>query len=93
MHKFFDSKTLGHTNTSSIKITIFYIMKTLHNLNNDMHAHDCLFIPCETYPPFHSYEAYPLFHSYVHALCFTIQTLYSYSLQIMLSSNTINQST
>jgi hypothetical protein len=27
------------------------------------------------------------------ALCFTIQTLYSYSLQIVLSSNTINQST
>jgi nitrogen fixation-related uncharacterized protein len=29
----------------------------------------------------------------VHVLCFTIQTLYSYSLQIMLSSNTMNQST
>jgi hypothetical protein len=29
----------------------------------------------------------------VHALCFTIQTLYSYSLQIMPSSNTMNQST
>jgi len=28
-----------------------------------------------------------------HALCFTILTLYSYSLQIMLSSNTMNQST
>jgi hypothetical protein len=77
-------------------------MKTLHNLNNDMHAHDCLFIPCEAHTPFHpyeaypsvySYEAYPPFHSYVHALCFTVQTLYSYSLQIMLSSNTINQST
>jgi hypothetical protein len=87
---------------SSIKTTLFYIMKTLHNLNNDMHAHDCLFIHCEayprfhfyeTYPPFHSYEAYPPFHFYVHALCFTVQTLYSYSLQIMLSSNTINQST
>jgi len=68
-------------------------MKTLHNLNNDMHVHDCLFIPCEAYLPFHPYEAYPPFHSYVHALCFTVQTLYSYSLQIMLSSNTINQST
>jgi hypothetical protein len=52
-------------------------MKTLHNLNNDMHAHDCFFITCEAYPPFHPYEAYPPFHSYVHALCFTIQTLYS----------------
>jgi hypothetical protein len=93
IHKFFASKTLRHTNTSSIKTTIFYIMKTSHNLNNDMHAHDCFFIPCEAYPPFYSYEAYPSFHSYVHALCFTIQTLYSYSLQIMLSSNTINQST
>jgi len=90
IHKFFASKTLRHTNTSSIKITIFYIMKTPHNLNNDMHAHDCLFIHCEAYPLFHSYEAYPPFHSYVHALCFTIQTLYSYSFQIMLSSNTIN---
>jgi len=30
---------------------------------------------------------------WVHALCFTIQTLYSYYLQIMLSSNTMNQST
>jgi hypothetical protein len=50
-------------------------MKTLNNLNNDMHAHDCLFIPCEAYPPFHSYEAYPPFHSYVHVLCFTVQTL------------------
>jgi len=29
----------------------------------------------------------------VRALCFTTQTLYSYSLQIMLSSNTMNQST
>jgi hypothetical protein len=61
IHKFFPSKTLTHTNTSSIKITIFYIMKTLYNLNNDMHAHDCLFIPCEAYPPFHSYEAYSPF--------------------------------
>lgn len=30
---------------------------------------------------------------YVRVLCFTIQTLYSYYLQITLSSNTINQST
>jgi hypothetical protein len=59
-------------------------MKTLYDLNNYMHAHDCLFIHC---------EAYPSFHFYVHALCFTVQTLYSYSLQIMLSSNTINQLT
>jgi hypothetical protein len=29
----------------------------------------------------------------VRALCFTTQTLYSYSLQIILSSNTMNQST
>jgi len=93
IHKFFASKTLRHTNTFSIKTTTFYIMKTSHNLNNDMHSHDCLFIHCEAYPSFHSYEVYPPFHSYVHVLCFTIQTLYSYSLQIMLSSNTINQST
>jgi hypothetical protein len=79
IHKLFAIKTLRHTNTSSIKIAIFYIMKTSHNLNNDMHAHDCLFIHCEAYPPFHSYEAYPLFHFYVHVLYFTIQTLYSYS--------------
>jgi hypothetical protein len=77
-------------------------MKTLHNLNIDMHAHDCIFIPCEVYPlfnsfeiyppfhsfetylPFHSYEVYPPFHFYAHALCFTIQTLYSYSLKIMI---------
>jgi len=39
---------------SSIKTTIFYIMKTLHNLNNDMHAYDGPFIPCETFLPFHS---------------------------------------
>jgi hypothetical protein len=84
IHKLFASKTLRHTNTSSIKPTTFYIMKTLHNLNNDMHAHDCPFIPCEAYPPF---------HFYAHALCFTIQTLYFYSLQIMFSSNTINQLT
>jgi len=86
-------------------------MKTSHNLNNDVHAHDCLFIHCEAYllfhyyeiysifhhyeayPLFHYYDTYPLFHYNVHALCFTIQTIYSYSLQIMLSLNTINQST
>jgi hypothetical protein len=82
-------------------------MKTSHNLNNDMHAHDNLIVPCEAYHLFRYYEAYPLFHYYeayplfryyeayplfryykayplfryyVHALCFTIQTLYSYSL-------------
>jgi len=64
--------------------TIFYIMKTSHNLNNDMHAHDSLIILCEAYPLVRYYEAYPLFHYYeayhlfryyVHALCFTIQTL------------------
>jgi hypothetical protein len=76
IHKFFASKTLRHTNTSSIKTTIFYIMKTLYNLNNDMHAHDCLFIPCEAYPLFHPYEVYPPFYFYVHTLCFTVQTLY-----------------
>jgi hypothetical protein len=32
-------------------------MKTSHNLNNDMHAHNSLFIHCEAYPLFH-YEAY-----------------------------------
>jgi hypothetical protein len=84
IHKLFAIKTLRHTNTSSIKTTIFYIMKTSHNLNNDMHAHDSLIILCEAYPLFRYYEAYPLFHYYeayhffryyVHALCFTIQTL------------------
>jgi len=59
-------------------------MKTSHNLNNDMHAHDSLFIHYEPYTLFHYYETYHLFHYYVYALCFTIQTLYSYSLQIMI---------
>jgi len=103
-------------------------MKTSHNLNNAMHAHDSLFVHCEAYPLFHYYEPHTLFvimsltlslllcasrslryydpHALfvimnltlsllfcVRALCFTTQTLYSYSLQIMLSSNTINQST
>jgi hypothetical protein len=89
IQKLFSIKTLRHTNTSSIKTTIFYIIKTSHNLNNDMHAHDSLIILCEAYPLFHYYEAYPLFSYYVHVLCFTIQTLYSYSLQIMLCSNMI----
>jgi hypothetical protein len=61
IHKFFASKTLRHTNTSSMKTTIFYIMKTLHNLNNDMHVHDCPFIPCETFLPFHSLRLTLLF--------------------------------
>jgi hypothetical protein len=65
-------------------------MKTSHNLNDDMHAHDSIFIHCGAYHLFRYYEAYPLFRYYVHALCFVIQTLYSYSLQIMLSSNPIN---
>jgi hypothetical protein len=99
IHKLFAIETLRDTNTFSIKTIIFYIMKTPHNLNNDMHAHDCLFIHCEAYPSFHSYEVYPLFHYYeayhlfhyyVYILYFTIQTLYSNSLQIMISSNTIN---
>jgi hypothetical protein len=68
-------------------------MKTSHNLSNDMHAHDSLIVLAEAYRLFCYYEAYPLFHYYVHALCFAIQTLCPYSLQIMLSSNTINQST
>jgi hypothetical protein len=94
IHKLFAIKTLSHTNTSSIKTTIFYIMKTSHNLNNDMYAHDSLIIlreayplVCyyEAYPLFHYYEAYPLFCYYVHVLRFIIQTLYSYSLQITLS--------
>jgi hypothetical protein len=81
-----------HTNMSSKNYNI-HIMKTAHNLNNAMHVHDCLFIHYEAYPLSCYYEAYPLFHYYVHVLCFAIQTLYSYSLQIMLSSNTIKQST
>jgi hypothetical protein len=62
-----------------------------------MHAHDSLFVHCETYPLFHYYEPHALFVIMsitlsllllcVHALCFTIQTLYSYSLQIMLSNS------
>jgi len=44
-------------------------MKTSHNLNNAMHAHDSLFIHCEAYLIFHYYEAYPLFHYYVFILC------------------------
>jgi hypothetical protein len=57
-------------------------MKTSHNLSNDMHAHDSLIVLAEAYRLFCYYEAYPLFRYYVHALCFAIQTLYSYSLQI-----------
>jgi hypothetical protein len=64
-----------HTNTSSIKTTIFYIMKTSHNLNNDMHAHDSLFIRCETYPLFHYYETYPLFIIMRLTLSFVIMRL------------------
>jgi len=107
----------------------YTFIKTSHNLNNVMHAHDSLFVHCEAYPLFHYYEPYALFHYYepyalfvimsltlssllwalrslpllwalrslpllcVHALCFTIQTLYSYSLQIMPYSNTMNQTT
>jgi len=36
-------------------------MKTTHNLNNVMHAHDSFFIHCEAYHLFHYYEAYSLF--------------------------------
>jgi hypothetical protein len=39
-------------------------MKTSHNLNNDIHAQDSLFIHCEAYPLFYYYEAYPLFRHY-----------------------------
>jgi len=38
IHKLFAIKTLRHTNTSSIKTTIFYIMKTSHNLNHAIYA-------------------------------------------------------
>jgi len=41
----FAIKTLRHTSTSSVKTTIFYIMKTLYNLNDDMHAHNYPSIP------------------------------------------------
>jgi hypothetical protein len=57
IHMFFAIKTYIHTNTSSIKTTIFCIMKTSHNLNN-AHAHDSLIILCESYPLV-LYEAYP----------------------------------
>jgi len=60
-------------------------MKILHNLNNDMHAHDCPFIPCETFLPFHSYEAYPFFHSLRFTLPFIIMLmLMLYALQFKL---------
>jgi hypothetical protein len=38
LHKLFAIKTLRHTNTSSIKTTIFYIMKTSHNLNHAIYV-------------------------------------------------------
>jgi hypothetical protein len=60
IHMFFAIKTHMHTNTSSIKTTIFYIMKTSHNLNHAMHAHDSLIIICKAYLLV-LYEAYPLF--------------------------------
>jgi hypothetical protein len=65
-----------------------------------------LFHYYEPYALFHYYESYALFHYYVfmlYALQFKLYTpilcklcfltLYSYSLQITLSSNTMNQST
>jgi len=58
IHMFFAIKTYMHTNTSSIKTTIFYIMKRSHNLNNTMHTHDSLIILCEAYLLV-LYEAYP----------------------------------
>jgi hypothetical protein len=58
IHMFFAIKTHMHTNLSSIKTAIFYIMKTSHNLNSVMHAHDSLIILCEAYPLVR-YEAYP----------------------------------
>jgi hypothetical protein len=42
IHKLFAIKTLRHINMFSIKTTIFYIMKTSHNLN---HA-DVLLLNC-----------------------------------------------
>jgi hypothetical protein len=57
IHMLFDIKTYIHTNTSSIKTTIFCIMKTSHNLNN-AHAYDSLIILFESYPLV-LYEAYP----------------------------------
>jgi len=88
IHKLFAIRILRHTNTSSIKTTIFYIMKTSHNLNNDMHAHDSLFIHDEAYPLFHYYEAYPLFVIMRLTLSFIIMrlTISSIIMRLTLSS-------
>jgi len=40
IYKLFAIKTLRHTTTSSIKTTIFYIIKTSHNLNHAIYAMD-----------------------------------------------------
>jgi len=74
IHKLYSIKTLMHTNTSSKNYNI-HIMKTAHNLNNAMHAHDSLFIHCEAYHLFHYYEAYPLFHYYEAYFLFVIRRL------------------
>jgi hypothetical protein len=47
-------------------------MKTIHNLNNNMHAHDSLIVLCEAYPLFRYYEAYLLFHYYEVTIFFII---------------------
>jgi hypothetical protein len=72
-----------HTNTSSQNYNIL-TMKTSHNLNNAMHAHDSLFVHCEAYPLFiNVFMLYALqFKLFTPILC-----------KIMLSSNSINQST
>jgi hypothetical protein len=49
IHKLFFIETFVHTNTSSKETTIFYIMKTSHNLNNAMHANDSLIFLCDAY--------------------------------------------
>jgi len=61
IHKLFVNRIFRHTNMFSIKMTIFYIIRTSHNLNNNMHIYNSRFIHCEAYPFFQYYEAYPLF--------------------------------
>jgi hypothetical protein len=56
-----------------------------------MHANDDLSIPLKLSIPFIPFHS---FHSFrAHALCLKIQILFSYSFQIMLSSNTLKHET
>jgi hypothetical protein len=86
--------------TRLTKLQYILIMKTSHNLNHAMHAHDSLFIHCEAYPLFHyeacplfhyyeayhlfRYEAYPLFHYYEAYILFHYYVFMFYALQFKL---------